>query len=693
MKKTQVGKVNNARDFIASEFYAGQGLGNQLWVYAFVRRLANLRNCNYSFKNPGLFKGIKFLDLDFGLEFQDEWNLEIFNELGTYSEELKSIVYDDIEAGDIPQKAFVKGNLQSVKFIYPDFQEISNWTQCKDPKDLISLLDEKTCILNVRGGDYLGRKDLLLYPDYWIKAMSHMTRKFGDLTFKIVTDDYVYAKKILPDLEVIRSDIQGDYFVLQNAPFLILSNSSFAFFPAWTNQNLRYCLAPKYWAGHNRNLGWISPYNLVQSWNYIDCFGEVSKGYDLELNLNPSESENKERDLRRASEYRDKGKFDRLRTKFYVITVKNVKFEFSSSLNRVRVRASGILKTKWKLQYTKICQFLRIVKKIDMKFRHLLRKIPWDGKDKLWLFSLIPQRYSLSTGNGFKVLDVFYFHNEVEILRLRVEVLKNYVDYFVIVESETSYMGLPKTPIAKNICSEFEDIQDKFIYLVATNVPNSISEVNTEIHRHGISLKRKLILSRLLKSPSIPLTDGPSQWVREYFIKEFPSVALDELGENDYVFISDVDEIWNPKSRFRSPRGRIQLFRQKSYHYFLNNRCLEDFRNWSGSVLVDGKTFQDIGPDEIRSHRINSVSRSVIAHGGWHFTSQGPMEVIKEKFMDAQWFQTPIDWNAEIPKLIKNRQSFRGREYKFRVEEKGLPEFILQNRERFKNMLLKKDIN
>ena len=51
---------------IATEFYRGQGFGNQLWVYATLRSLAKTQNYKFSIISTHRFKGKSFLDLDFG---------------------------------------------------------------------------------------------------------------------------------------------------------------------------------------------------------------------------------------------------------------------------------------------------------------------------------------------------------------------------------------------------------------------------------------------------------------------------------------------------------------------------------------------------------------------------------------------------------------------------------------------------
>ena len=49
-----------------------------------------------------------------------------------------------------------------------------------------------------------------------------------------------------------------------------------------------------------------------------------------------------------------------------------------------------------------------------------------------------------------KVYDMFSFYNEFEILEIRLKELWDTVDYFVLVESNTTFTGLPKEYFFEN---------------------------------------------------------------------------------------------------------------------------------------------------------------------------------------------------------------------------------------------------
>ncbi|MDQ3014273.1 MAG: hypothetical protein M3Q73_00200, partial [bacterium] len=51
---------------IATEFYHGQGLGNQLWCYVTTRVIAIKKGYDFGIVFPERFKGNEFMRLDFG---------------------------------------------------------------------------------------------------------------------------------------------------------------------------------------------------------------------------------------------------------------------------------------------------------------------------------------------------------------------------------------------------------------------------------------------------------------------------------------------------------------------------------------------------------------------------------------------------------------------------------------------------
>ena len=97
-----------------------------------------------------------------------------------------------------------------------------------------------------------------------------------NMIFKIITEDVASAKAMLPEIEAFHFDIGKDYSIIKNAKYLILSNSTFACFPTFTNEVVRFVIAPKYWARHNVSDGyWATGQNLYRNWMWQDRDGNL----------------------------------------------------------------------------------------------------------------------------------------------------------------------------------------------------------------------------------------------------------------------------------------------------------------------------------------------------------------------------------------------------------------------------------
>ena len=69
--------------------------------------------------------------------------------------------------------------------------------------------------------------------------------------------------------------------ILNNAVNSIITSSTFAFWPAWTNTKAEIIIAPKYWNDYKRSDGyWRGDDNIVDDWDYIDMKGAMMSGVD-----------------------------------------------------------------------------------------------------------------------------------------------------------------------------------------------------------------------------------------------------------------------------------------------------------------------------------------------------------------------------------------------------------------------------
>jgi len=280
---------------IITEIYNGQGLGNQLFCYIMARVIALDKDYDFGIMSPEKFKGKSFMQLDFGKnvlrgesKYEGAPPTQLPEGIYNYFWEKKLLHPNgaDIRSYDqsvwqVKDNTKIDGLFQGENYFKHRKNEIRKWLGVETIAPT-----KNCCIINFRGGEYIGSKNLFLEQGYWDNAIKNMQKINPKMTFRVVTDDPKMAKIFFPTLE-ISHNIKDDYISIQYAEYLILSNSSFAFFPAWLNQNVKYTIAPKYWARHNVSDGyWSCSYNIAEGWTYQDTEGRLFDSALCEKELN-----------------------------------------------------------------------------------------------------------------------------------------------------------------------------------------------------------------------------------------------------------------------------------------------------------------------------------------------------------------------------------------------------------------------
>jgi len=278
---------------LISELYDGQGFGNQLWSYVFTRVLSSDKNLQFGIQCPEKFKGRGFLDLDMGqqvvggsgpeggppTELPDGINYYYSERVILHPKRDVDIRVLDSGFQEVVDNTKIEGIFQAEDYIAHRKEDIRGWLRY-EPKQLdIDFSDPDICVINFRGGEYKGNPKIFLRRKYWIDAVAHIESINPNVKFVVITDDPPAARRFFPRYSIRHYGIHGDYQAINTASYLIVSNSSFAFFPAWLNRRAKICVAPKYWAAHNESDGyWSCSYNITRNWLYLDREGECSSG-------------------------------------------------------------------------------------------------------------------------------------------------------------------------------------------------------------------------------------------------------------------------------------------------------------------------------------------------------------------------------------------------------------------------------
>jgi beta-1,4-mannosyl-glycoprotein beta-1,4-N-acetylglucosaminyltransferase len=239
---------------------------------------------------------------------------------------------------------------------------------------------------------------------------------------------------------------------------------------------------------------------------------------------------------------------------------------------------------------------------------------------------------------------------DLDILEIRFNILDPFVDYFVLGESRQTFSGKWKPMHYANNKDRFAKWKDKIIRVI----------------------------------PPLLTTEDP--FVRAGFQKEYLKNGLDEAGDEDIVYFGDTDEIWKPKkvSVLEEYYGdNVYNLRQLNYCYYLNQRSREE---WIGTIVGKWKTVKTNSFNHWRANKNN-----VLDDGGWHFTNAYDVEGIKNKldYYDHQEFNT-----EEIKFALRQRMEFGedyvgrstdhlGHRFEFWLEEENLPQYILDNKEKY----------
>jgi len=167
--------------------------------------------------------------------------------------------------------------MQDEKYFDHNKELVKKWLKVKEEYDTYEYIDDDVCVLNYRGGEYVGFYELYLTREYWLNAMENMTKINPNMKFVTITDDVKASQDVLPEIPAYHFTVDKDYAIIKNSKHVILSNSSFPFFAVYTSDTIENIIAPKYWARHNVSDGyWATSQNIYSGWTYQDRDGNLS---------------------------------------------------------------------------------------------------------------------------------------------------------------------------------------------------------------------------------------------------------------------------------------------------------------------------------------------------------------------------------------------------------------------------------
>lgn len=281
-----------------------------------------------------------------------------------------------------------------------------------------------------------------------------------------------------------------------------------------------------------------------------------------------------------------------------------------------------------------------------------------------------------------KVFDSFRFFNELELLELRLNILNDVVDYFVLTESPFTISGNEKPLYYLENKDRFSKFNDKIIHNITETIPNDFSDYIEKKQYHTPYKNIDVNCGQ-------PFYQIPLRYQRDIYARDCTAYGLISAGiqDEDLVITSDADEIINPlvleNLDWFDPNNHYGCL-QRSFYYKLNILYQE---NWLGSRICNWKMLKETSVDQLRQNGNNSYK---IESAGWHWSYFGNAEKFKAKLAAC------ADCHMNLPEVIDNAEEKieqgldplnRGVTYPVVPIDDSYPEYIVNNQEKYFDLI------
>ena len=290
-----------------------------------------------------------------------------------------------------------------------------------------------------------------------------------------------------------------------------------------------------------------------------------------------------------------------------------------------------------------------------------------------------------------KVYDCFTYFDEDLILEIRLNILNEYVDYFVIVESTFNHNG-EKRQLRFDI-DKYRKFKDKIKYIVWDDCPKNIEKIS----EHDLEkVKENKFITNAMKREN---------GQRNYIIN-----GIEEASEEDLILLSDLDEIPSLENfDFSNIKEKIIIFEQIMCYYKFN-LAIPNFK-WYGTRaclkknLKNPQWLRNIKARKYPLFRLDILFNDMkfndiklIKNGGWHFTNiKHPEEIhLKYKsYLHHREYELSGMNEDKIREIIRNKHTL----YDLKIDQrknkigKGmklinlqkdeLPDYVISKRKEF----------
>lgn len=267
------------------------------------------------------------------------------------------------------------------------------------------------------------------------------------------------------------------------------------------------------------------------------------------------------------------------------------------------------------------------------------------------------QFFYLKNKQNIIIYDCFLFFNENDLLEIRINELKDVVDYFVIFESNSTFTKKNKGFLLDE--KRFEKFKTKIIYIKNQDWIRS-----------------------------------PNPWSFETYQRNKIADGIIGAQNTDMIILSDLDEIPRKQAlieafcqiyKNNSKYVRLEL---SNFRYALNNISANNTK--STSVIITKKE-NTISMQELRTKQKADIT---ILNAGWHYSFVSSIENIIFK-IDSYSHQEYNKWpnnNIEsMKKRIYNGQSNFGHEEdtynRIKLNKNNCPKYVLKNKDKYARLM------
>jgi len=250
------------------------------------------------------------------------------------------------------------------------------------------------------------------------------------------------------------------------------------------------------------------------------------------------------------------------------------------------------------------------------------------------------------------VYDCFLFFNELDLLEIKLSILKNIVDKFVIVEADRTFSNTEKPFYFELNKLRYSEFLHKIIYIKITEYP-----------------------------------EIKSTWDMETYQRNQIACGLKECSPDDIIIISDLDEITNPDIIGNYTEKGIYNLKQLHFDYYFNYQRIGINKFWYRAKILHYSDITDynLTPQNIRSFKTHKI----IKNAGWHFSFLGGIDSITYKiqsFSHQEWNNNKYI-NNQIDYKIKNGMDLFNRKNRrlipVKLKKNKFPGYIIDNKEKY----------